>query len=306
MKQFLLFFTLAVTFVIAAAQQAQPSMQHVSSGTLVSYHAFPSQHIPPRDVTVWLPDGYCKGDPCAVLYMHDGQMLFDSTTTWNKQEWQVDEVLGQLIAQGRVRPAIVVAIDNTKDRITEYFPAKIMNYVSDDDKQGIAPAILTADAYLRFLTTELKPFIDREYHPLTAPHFTSLMGSSMGGLISLYGLCEYPDVFGRAACLSTHSSMMMPAAPGQAQLNNEPWATALRAYLNDHLPGMASHRLYMDRGTVDLDGSYGPYQDAIDALITGKGWTAPHYESRVFEGHIHNERCWAARLATPLTFLLAP
>ena len=73
----------------------------------------------PRTVSVWLPEGYRAGEECCVLYMHDGQMLFDSTTTWNRQEWKVDEVLGGLMADGSVKRTIVVGIDNTPERLRE-------------------------------------------------------------------------------------------------------------------------------------------------------------------------------------------
>ena len=175
-----------------------------STGTLEFYHDFPSKHIQPRTVAVWLPDGYETGEECNVLYMHDGQMLFDSTTTWNHQEWKVDEVFGKMIADGLMKRTIVVAIDNTKDRLRELLPGKIRSYM---EPEAIADtAYPLEDNYLRFVVEELKPFIDEKYRPLTGRGNTFIAGSSMGGLISLYALCEYPDIFGGAACLSSHIS----------------------------------------------------------------------------------------------------
>ncbi|MBP5561055.1 MAG: hypothetical protein J6X70_04580 [Muribaculaceae bacterium] len=285
-----------------AAQQPVASSQTVCCGTLESYPSFPSRYITPRDVTVWLPDGYEKGDPCDVLYMHDGQMLFDAAATWNHQEWQVDEVMCRLQGERGLRPCIVVGIDNTQARIFEYFPKKMLDYLTAEQRGAIGEyeAMLTADNYLRFLVEELKPFIDSEYQPLTGPRHTLLMGSSMGGLISLYAMCEYPEVFGGAACLSTHLSMKMTD-----DFDNEPWAEAFRKYVKEHNPSPRNHRLYMDRGTVELDGSYAPYQDAMDELLRSMGWEAPHFVSRVFDGHQHNEQCWASRLDVPLRFLLS-
>jgi enterochelin esterase-like enzyme len=128
---------IAILFVggiiaLLTPQERQEATQQVSSGTLDYYPDFPSQHITARNVNVWLPNGYKKGDQCQVLYMHDGQMLFDATTTWNKQEWRVDEVMGELLATNSIPNAIVVAVDNTDNRLNEYFPNKTINYTPEE------------------------------------------------------------------------------------------------------------------------------------------------------------------------------
>ena len=112
---------IAILFVggiiaLLTPQERQEATQQVSSGILDYYPDFPSKYIQARDVNVWLPNGYKKGDECQVLYMHDGQMLFDATTTWNKQEWRVDEVMGELLASNSVPNTIVVAVDNTENK----------------------------------------------------------------------------------------------------------------------------------------------------------------------------------------------
>ena len=178
-----------------------------STGTLEFYHDFPSKHIQPRTVAVWLPDGYETGEECNVLYMHDGQMLFDSTTTWNHQEWKVDEVFGKMIADGLMKRTIVVAIDNTKDRLRELLPGKIRSYM---EPEAIADtAYPLGDNYLRFVVEELKPFIDEKYRPLTGRGNTFIAGSSMGGLMALCGAVCYNDCFSKAACVSSTVSPCM-------------------------------------------------------------------------------------------------
>ena len=272
----------------------------VSKGTLERFQQFESQFIEPRDVVVWLPEGYQMGDSCDVLYMHDGQMLFDASTTWNHQEWQVDEVMGKLMEQGKIRRCIVVGISNTDDRLTEYFPAKTWQYVAEADRQKTNLEKLTADAYLKFIVEELKPYIDETYQPLTSREHTFMMGSSMGGLISLYALCEYPQVFGGVACLSSHLSMdLLPNG-----VKGEIWATGFRDYVGARLPEANTSLIYMDHGTKDFDADYGPYQELLDSAIRSKGWDKEHYMSLVFEGDGHNETCWASRLDQPLLFLL--
>lgn len=286
---------------VAVAQQPVASAQKVSSGKLESYPLFKSEYISPRDVTVWLPDGYVLGEPCDVLYMHDGKMLFDATTTWNKQEWQVDEVMGRLINEGKVRRCIVVGVDNTSNRLNDYFPTKCYLYVPENKREGVDVNVFKGDEYLRFLVTELKPFIDHHYRPLTTREHTFVMGSSMGGLISLYALCEYPEVFGGAVCMSTHVSMQF----FDPKFDSDAWSKGFRDYVEAKLPGSNYSLLYMDRGTVELDGTYQPAQDLMDALIKSMYWDDKHFSSRVFDGHKHMETFWAERLDQPFLFLLA-
>ena len=272
----------------------------VSHGTLEHFPKFESQFVPARDVAVWLPEGYQTGDSCDVLYMHDGQMLFDATTTWNRQEWRVDEVMDSLIKAGAIRPCIVVAIWNTRDRLNEYAPDKSWDYIAEVELLKTDAPKLKGDPYLQFIVNELKPFIDERYKPLTSREHTFMMGSSMGGLISLYALCEYPQVFGGVACLSTHLSM----AHLCKGLSLEAWPTAYRYYVAQHLPETNGSLIYMDHGTKDFDADYGFYQVHLDEVIRSRGWDDQHYMSLVFEGHGHNETCWAKRLDHPLRFLL--
>ena len=277
------------------------SIPTAARGTLERFPQFTSQYVPSRDVVVWLPEGYQTGDSCDVLYMHDGNMLFDATTTWNRREWQVDEVTDSLIQAGLIRPCIVVGIYNTDDRLTEYFPAKTWQHVAEADRKDADLKKLTADAYLQFIVEELKPFIDQRYKPLTTREHTFMMGSSMGGLISLYALCEYPQVFGGVACLSSHLSMAhLPNG-----VDGEPWATGFRNYVGQHLPEANGNLIYMDHGTEGFDADYGQYQEQLDSVIRAKGWDAQHYMSLVFDGDDHNETCWGKRLNQPLQFLLS-
>lgn len=272
----------------------------VTLGTLERFPQFKSQFVPARDVVVWLPEGFQTGDSCDVLYMHDGNMLFDATTTWNRQEWCVDEVMDRLIKANKIRPCIVVGIYNTDDRLTEYFPEKTWQHVPKTNRQKAKLDKLTADAYLKFIVEELKPFIDERFKPLTAREHTFMMGSSMGGLISLYALCEYPQVFGGVACMSSHLSMgHLPDG-----FDGEVWATGFRDYVGEQLPEANGSLIYMGHGTKDFDADYGKYQELLDSVIISMGWDTNHYMSRVYEGHGHNETAWSSRLDQPLLFLL--
>jgi enterochelin esterase-like enzyme len=254
-------------------------------------------------VDVWLPRGYDGTRPHAVLYMHDGQMLFDAHTTWNRQAWEVAPTVQRLIDAGALRDTIVVGVWNTgPTRFAEYFPQGFIEHVPEGAARqvlmarGYASRPPLADAYLRFLVTELKPAIDARYRTRPGREHTAVAGSSMGGLISLYALCEHPQVFGGAACLSTHWI-------GGFERNAEIPAAG-RAYLRRRLPAPGEHRLYMDRGTAELDALYDEAQAQVDALMRERGFGPPHFVTRVFEGEGHNERAWARRLEIPLRHLL--
>nr|WP_295080605.1 alpha/beta hydrolase-fold protein [uncultured Roseateles sp.] len=293
---------LALGASAVAVDQPGASAQQVKFGRLERWASFPSRFLPARPVEVWLPPGYDGRRPHAVLYMHDGQMLFDPRTTWNGQAWGLDQIAAPMIAAGQLRDFIVVGIWNRPEqRHTEYFPKAYADALPDSAlaqryrAERLQPEVLS-DAYLRFIVEELKPAVDARYATERGRESTFLMGASMGGMISVYGLCEYPQVFAAAAALSTHWI-------GVHQRNAEIPAAAL-AYLRHKLPPPGQCRLYMDRGTVELDALYDEAQAQVDALMRELGHKPPLVLSQVFEGQGHNERAWSARLAQPLGFLL--
>ena len=289
---------------VATSPTSAPPLPQAAVGRIERLEAFPSRHVAARHVDVWLPPGYDPAKRYAVLYMHDGQMLFDPRTTWNRQAWQVESTAARLMAEGSVREFIIVGPWNAGPaRHAEYFPQGFLPHLAPAKlKEAFVAKALQgqprSDAYLKFLVEELKPAIDARYATLPDRDNTFLMGSSMGGLISVYALCEYPQVFGGAAALSTHWI-------GSFERNDNIPSAAL-AYLQDKLPPPARVRLYMDRGTTELDAQYDQAQPRIDALMAAKGFAAPGFVTRVFEGTGHNERAWSKRLDIPLRFLLAP
>lgn len=279
-------------------------------GRLDQYRNFPSGHVDPRNVSVWLPPGYDPdGPPYAVLYMHDGQNLFDPATGYGGKEWGVDEAAAKLIGEGGVRPAIVVGIWNTPKRLREYVPAKAFDQLPVrymDRVRGLYGGDPLSDGYLKFIVSELKPFIDRTYNVSKRREDTAIMGSSMGGLISLYALTEYPETFGAAGMVSTHWPLLLP--PEGEELSDEDMdavATAFEAYLSRALPRPGRHLLYFDHGSETLDRHYAAYQARIDRLVARHGWTrGENWISRNFPGAAHNEDAWKARVDIPLLFLL--
>ena len=259
-----------------------------------------------RNIDVWLPSDYNTANRYAVIYMNDGQMLFDSTKTWNKQEWGADEVATLLIRENKIKPCIIVGIWNRNDyRYSEYYPEKALNGLSKGKKERLQKKQMKGeplgDEYLRFVVNDVKPFIDSTYSTLTDRENTVIMGSSMGGLISLYAICEHPETFGGAGCLSTHLPMR---GVNIFRKYDNPFARGFRNYIAENLPDPKTHRIYFDYGTKTLDKWYEPYQKKVDRLMIPAGYDETSWITLKFEGANHSERSWNSRLSVPLIFLL--
>ena len=295
-----------------AEDQAQRTPR-VSAGTIVDLGLAQSKHSDPRKVVVWLPSTYRPGGPRhAVLYMHDGQNLFDKATASYGMEWQVDETLDRLIREKKVRPTIVVGIWNTPKRLREYAPSKAFAHLPPkymEQVRGLYGGDPLSDGYLKFIVEELKPRIDKSYRVKSDRANTAIMGSSMGALISLYAIDEYPHVFGSAGMVSTHWPLLLPANGGKSVSDEEYGAVsaAFERYLTPALPDPRTHRLYFDHGTETLDAIYARYQKRVDAVVAARGYRqGANWISRNFPGQAHNEKSWASRVEIPLRFLLPP
>jgi alpha-amylase len=266
------------------------------AGRIEKHLAFPSRFVAPRQVDVWLPPGYDDNprERYPVVYMHDGQNLFDPSTSYGGNSWEVDRALSRLMQAGKIRGAIIVGLWNTGvNRAAEYMPRKAVTTPWINEVPGIFPQPhfpIQSDAYLKFLVEELKPRVDQAYRTKPDAPDTFVMGSSMGGLISAYALAEYPNVFGGAACISTH----WPAGDG-----------AVVDYLARHLPAPAAHRIYFDFGTETLDAKYEPFQLRMDAGLRQAGYSeGQNWITRKFPGAEHSEKSWRERVEAPLLFLL--
>lgn len=226
-----------------------------TDGRLIEWTDVSSVHVQPRNVTIWLPPGYDQSSRrYPVIYMHDGQNVFTPGRAYGGEEWGVDEALSRMMAAGRTRGAIVVGIWNTNLRGREYLPAKIVAALPAEIRAQVETThsgSSLADAYLRFAVEELKPRIDDSFRTSPGRADTSIMGSSMGGLISLYALGEYPGVFGAAAAVSIHWPMGDP----RRGLGADPAAVAWA--FGEWLDGVTArpgrNRLYIDIGDQTLD-----------------------------------------------------
>lgn len=278
------------------------------AGKLFRVENFNSVFITPRNIDIWLPEEYDSEKKYSVLYMHDGQMLFDASKTWNNQEWKVDEWATKMQKENLTKDFIVVGIWNIpQSRHSDYFPKepfmrlskKIRDSLFSAAKQnhgGLQNGQLNSDAYLAFLVHELKPFIDTNFSTHRNRKNTFTAGASMGGLIAMYAICEYPEIFAGAACISTHWIGVKPN-----QWN--PIPKVFFSYLKVKAPDPKTHKFYFDYGTETLDAHYVAYAGKIDSIFQSKGYTNANFRNIKFQGADHSENSWNKRLATPLLFL---
>lgn len=289
--------------------QTKDPIPHVKRGKIVRIPNFQSKFVSARTIDVWLPEGYYNEKQAyEVLYMHDGQMLFDSEITWNKQAWCVADIIDSLIQKKRIRKLIVVGIWNGgTSRHADYFPQKPYMSLNKNQQAWVSQQLAekgravgtfksNADNYLKFMVYELKPYIDQTFSVNKGKDATYVAGSSMGGLISLYALCEYPHIFGGAACLSTHW-------PGVFTLDNNPVPAKFFKYLSRKFLKKHKQKLYFDCGDQTLDALYPPLQLEVDKIMRHKKINDNLWLSKFYPGTDHSEKSWSQRFAVPLIFL---
>ncbi len=304
----ILLLTLSVITLNASDIVVGKSPLNVQQGELERI-TYPSVYMDSMVVDIWTPNGYDtnSGEKLNVLYMHDGAMLFDAVQAWNKQSWMADSVSQRLIDAGDVAPFMIVGIHSKSvSRTSDFFPQRVANYYSDSARAELMEILkepLRADKYLKFIVTELKPYIDIHYNVNTEREHTAIMGSSMGGLISLYAICEYPTVFGGAGCVSTHLSGW--SADIAFVDEHSAFSTKLCEYMVDELPAPnGNNRIYFDYGNKTLDAYYPPHQKKLDATMRQMNYTSgENWQTLFFDGESHSEVSWAKRLAVPLHFL---
>lgn len=260
-------------------------MDHTLTGTTRLHKALQSRFTETsHDVIVYLPPDYNDTDRrYPVLYLHDGQNLFDAATAFAGNEWGLDEVAEELIQGGQIQPVIIVGIYNAGEK-------RMAEYTHIRDRRGRGGR---AQAYARFLVEDLKPFIDSEYRTLGDRSNTGLGGSSLGGLVTLYLGLHYPDTFGKLIIMS-------PSVW---------WAN--RAILREvrKLRGRLPQKIWLDIGTREgqnPESSVRNAEDLAEALVA-KGWQ-PEIDFKFVEdqGAGHDEKAWGHRMRNALRFLFPP
>lgn len=259
-------------------------MEHTLTGEFRYHENFASQFLGnQRTLIVYLPPGY-DYEPerrYPVLYLHDGQNVFDSATAFMGQEWQVDETAQALIEAGRLAPLIMVGIYNTGEQ-------RIHEYTQTHDGRKHAGG--QAGLYGRFLVEEIKPFIDMRYRTLREPQHTGLGGSSLGGLVTLHLGLRYPQYFGK----------LMVMSPSVW------WDRGVILREVEWLPAKPSTHIWLDMGTKEGHILLEQARMLRDRLLA-KGWRLKadlrYHEAR---GARHTESAWAKRVGPALRFLFPP
>ena len=247
---------------------------------------------PTRHVEVWLPPGYDSASSTRypVLYMHDGQNLFDPRIASTGVDWGVDEAVVRLAARGVIPPVIIVGVWNSAARGLEYSPWH------------------GAPRYARFLIEELMPRVNAEFRTLTGPQNTAVMGSSMGGLLSFYLVTHHSDVFGACGCISTHFPLSARVAEeavlGAAAAGRADSVPYVIRDIERGLTAPRGTRYWFDYGGQGLDAQYGPTHDSVRTWLLGHGLVETRdFVIRRYANATHNEASWRARLDDPLTFI---
>ncbi|HKV25250.1 MAG TPA: alpha/beta hydrolase-fold protein [Candidatus Acidoferrum sp.] len=252
----------------------------MSGPNLHKHENFRSRHLRnQRDLIVYLPPGYDSQPDrrFPVLYLHDGQNLFDGATSFIPgMDWHVGQTADEAICSGEVEPLVIVGMYNTKARIREYTPTHV-------PKLGGG----RADRYANFLIEEVRPFIESEYRAQSGAGSTGIGGSSLGGLVSLYLGLKLSAVFGKIAALSPSvwwNQRVMHRFAAEFHAESRP-------------------KIWLDIGTKEGPRIVQDVEQFRDVLLE-KGWQLErdlHYER--IEGAEHNEAAWARRVAPFLRFL---
>jgi predicted alpha/beta superfamily hydrolase len=250
-----------------------PNFKGKITGEVDYYKNVEFPGILPRDVIVWLPPDYDENPlkKFQVLYMHDGQNIFDPKTSFTKVDWQIDETADSMIKADIIQSLIIVGIYNTQDRREEYSPG------------------LKGNNYMKFVVEKLKPMIDNKYRTLPQREHTSTGGSSMGGLISFMLLWEYNKIFSKAICMS----------PAYIYRDYD-YVKTLKSYSGER----KDLKVYFDNGDDELDSQL---QFGVDSML--KFLIDKNYKQNIdfiFFKDLnakHTETAWANRFWKPLLFL---
>lgn len=269
---------------------AQEVIRGVSATGDLRIHSFHSRiYRNQRFLRVWLPPGYDDPEnahrPYPVLYLNDGQNLFESGTSFNGVEWQVDETANRLIREGRIPPLIIIGIDNAgRERIREYMPYR-----------SLQPMMLRVQGirYPSFLMKEVMPFVERHYRVASGPENTGLGGSSLGALIALYTALVKPGMFGR----------LLLESPSL-------WAANRQIIRQSRAVRRWPERVFLATGTAeggqeDRDRSVVDDVEELAAIMQRNGLDDHGLRLLLDDGATHHESAWARRFPEALEFLFS-
>lgn len=246
-----------------------------------------------RIVDFWVPEGGSD----RVLIAHDGQNIFDRRTATFVYTWRLGQSAIRVAREFNEKPPLVIGIFHSSSKSDPHGRGKDLT-PEDPFKNGVKPLVegtfsseeLRGNEYLSEIFNSIVPTIAEKTNSNLAPEGTAMIGSSMGGLATLYALTRHPEKFATALALSTH------------------WPIGgypLVDWLTTNIPNDGSRKVWMSRGTKGLDASYPPFQDYADKRMSELGWRDSNFKSKVFHRTTHNERSWASYVDEPLRFWLS-
>ncbi len=257
----------------------EPGFQGQIIGTVKYHPAVKGNELQERNVIVWLPPDYGV-DPeqfYPVLYMHDGQNIFDPSTSYIGIDWQIDETADSLIRAGEIPPIIIVGIFNTSDRTLEYTPGE------------------KGDSYMDFVVNTVKPLIDSNYLTLPDRDNTFVGGSSAGGIISFMLTWEYPEVFSKAICMS----------PAFRNPDGTDYQFNYITTVQNSEETPKDVFFYLDNGGVELDALLQPGIDEMLLALDSKGYRLDRDFVFIKDNEAtHSETAWAERFPNALKLIL--
>lgn len=257
-----------------------------------------------RKIRIWLPDDYFKAHQSYdVVYFHDGQMLFDSTATWNQQSWDLSHAAQKYLSRKR---CAIVGIDNSPEkRYAEFFPAPIyaelpslVQFSLRDSLWNGLPLFL---AYADALIADLFPLVESSWRVKKGGEHRTMVGSSMGAIASLTFLLMYPEEMARVACLSIHLPLIDVGY--YQQRFKEPLSLAFNHYMVQKSGQINNKSLFIDRGDQSLDAAYAAYFPDFIQSIDGLK-EKNRIELRLIHDSGHSERDWSKRIGPILKKLL--
>lgn len=270
-----LMFVLPLMLMACTESQQQNKVSTVTAEVTVLNEVFVMPGLNrSRQVRLYLPPGYQTSEKSyPVLYMHDGQNVFDQATAY-AGEWAVDETLNELAVTGQLE-LIVVAIDHGGEkRMTELNPADHAEFGKAEGK-----------AYVEFIANTVKPYVDKHYRTLADAEHTGIMGSSMGGLISHYAILQFPQVFGKAGIFSPSY-----------------WALGEQVQWFENQPAAKDALLYFYMGGKEGD-SMVPDVERVYQTVLSKGQAAEKTQYHLVADAEHNEAAWRNEFKTAVLWL---
>ena len=296
------------------------STEEIVFGTLLE-EVFESKFLGERRLLIYSPSKEVIDQDTTFIIIQDGQYLFDGKVNWRDEEWGIDETLQSLNKKNKLPNIVVVGVENAartnggklldeSKRYAEYFPKQAIKYFGFGFRKFAYQNFVDLEKfdYIKFLEEELIPYLEDKFERDMSSKNMGILGSSMGGLISLNALIELPQRFGFAASLSTHWIGIRPLDyalfPFRSEIRffGDPYTTeAIYSYIIENIDELREKKIYLDRGTESLDQFYEEPQNKIDEIFSSNALT---FQSLVFEGFGHNPKDFGKRFEGVLNFIL--